>query len=746
MAQKFAEGMRGGVPPWKEGETIDLRVAHWCLFAPHASGMYETVRELVTAENQIEGVLAGMCETPGPGAGKSAMERAAEGGRVDPMHPDFRTQDWGWGLKYPDIHVVHTTLFDRIGELEPKVFFAHGCFFREQLIRMADGSSKPIHAVRKGDWVLSYNHEFDRIETKKVLWAGKNGTSKKWIRVISEHGPIQMPTRDHPFYLWEGQKIAAGNLKVGDELIGLKPVLSNLQREIILGKILGDGHYHHDGVEWSHKKEHEGYTHLLLKLFKGYTHWIAEQVSGYGSLICRARISLGTGFRDINPLRELKDLCYSDGVKVISDEFLESFSWRSLAILYYDDGSLMTQDYEKKNGDVSHYFTGVSFALCDFDEDDVKHIADYFTKKFGIKFLTNNYDYPRMHIYGKENLKKFFTHIIRQFPIPSCMAYKIPEEYRQGGIPILEDEVHFETFPNRILEINEEKPFPKYQKGGEYARWAITVEDNHNYYAGLNLVGNTPEACLENDLMPNLKSDSYGPGIRYIERCDATIVTSKRQELLWSPYDHSGDKIHRVDKGIDLEWWRKTFVKQELPGEPSVLYGEIWRGIKHPFHILFAVNEIYKRNPKVKLNAWGCNIKKPFWQKLFEESNFDNFLGPRGIKDIVDYPEHYYSRGDVLANPVIYGDVTRVGQEALACGCPNVAWDTDPFGDTHAYATAKAFDISDFAAKIEEIYEDLLDDGEAVHKKAREIAETHFDINVEAKQVVEILRKTVGET
>ena len=382
MAQKFAEGMRGGVPPWKEGETIDLRVAHWCLFAPHASGMYETVRELVTAENQIEGVLAGMCETPGPGAGKSAMERAAEGGRVDPMHPDFRTQDWGWGLKYPDIHVVHTTLFDRIGELEPKVFFSHG----------------------------------------------------------------------------------------------------------------------------------------------------------------------------------------------------------------------------------------------------------------------------------------------------------------------------------------------------------------------------TPEACLENDLMPNLKSDSYGPGIRYIERCDATIVTSKRQELLWSPYDHSGDKIHRVDKGIDLEWWRKTFVKQELPGEPSVLYGEIWRGIKHPFHILFAVNEIYKRNPKVKLNAWGCNIKKPFWQKLFEESNFDNFLGPRGIKDIVDYPEHYYSRGDVLANPVIYGDVTRVGQEALACGCPNVAWDTDPFGDTHAYATAKAFDISDFAAKIEEIYEDLLDDGEAVHKKAREIAETHFDINVEAKQVVEILRKTVGET
>jgi len=65
--RKYAKGESGGVPPWKEGEKVDLRIAHWCSWAPHLSGMYETTKELIMAENKIEGVLAGICETPGMG-------------------------------------------------------------------------------------------------------------------------------------------------------------------------------------------------------------------------------------------------------------------------------------------------------------------------------------------------------------------------------------------------------------------------------------------------------------------------------------------------------------------------------------------------------------------------------------------------------------------------------------------------------------------------------------------------------
>jgi len=381
MSQKWAEGPQGGTPPWKEGQEIDLRIAHWCLFGPRLSGMYETVRELVTAENQIEGVLAGMCEVPSPTATQQVARKAAEGGRTDPMHPHFRTQDWGWAQKFCDINVIHTSQLKRVGELKPKAFFLHG----------------------------------------------------------------------------------------------------------------------------------------------------------------------------------------------------------------------------------------------------------------------------------------------------------------------------------------------------------------------------TPEACLENDLLPGSDLKSYESAIGYISKCAATIVTSERAKVLWQPYDYTGERIHRVEKGIDLEWWQRTALKQELTGAPSVLYGEVWRNIKHPLHTIYAVDKIYEENPEVKLNVWGCNIKRPFWLKVFEEGNFNKFLGPRGIKGIVDYPEHYYSRGDILVGPGLYGDVSRVRQEALACGCPTVSWDTDPYGDTHPYKYAKAFSIEDLAAKISEVWEEIQDDPEAVQKRARSIAEKHFDIRREAAQVVAVLRQVVSE-
>jgi len=378
--RKFAKGASGGVPPWKQGEEIDLRIAHWCIWAPHVSGMYETARELIMAENKIEGVLAGFCETPGMGASQQHIKKSAEGGRVNPMHPEFRSQGWGWAMKFADIHVIHSTLTSTVGQLKPRAFFISG----------------------------------------------------------------------------------------------------------------------------------------------------------------------------------------------------------------------------------------------------------------------------------------------------------------------------------------------------------------------------TPEACLNNELEPNDKNKSFSSGGDYIARSEATFVTSERSRKIWSQFDYSGDKVHRLNKGIDLEWWKRTSTKQDLDGEPSVLYGEIWRGIKHPLHLFYAVNKIYRENSDIRLNVWGCNYKRDFWLKMMNALRFDEFLGKRGIRGIVDYPEHYYTRGDVLVSPVLYGDVTRVQQEAMACGCPTICWDTDQFKDTHPYKYAKAFDTDDLAQKIMETYEEVLDDREGVAKQCRNLAERYFNIDYEAQQMVAILRDVVS--
>lgn len=378
--RRFAKGADGGTPPFKEGQKIDLRIAHWCNWAPHISGMFETTRELIMAENRIEGVLAGFCETPVPGSPDQVIKRAAEGGRADPMHPDFRSQGWGWAMKFADIHVVHSTRLGRVGELKPRAFFIHGAV----------------------------------------------------------------------------------------------------------------------------------------------------------------------------------------------------------------------------------------------------------------------------------------------------------------------------------------------------------------------------EACLESELQPSDRTASFSSAGGYIAKSSATFVTNERSRRFWSSYDYTGEKVHRVNKGIDLGWWQRTKTQQDLGGEPSVLYGEIWRGIKHPLHLFYAVEEIYKENPDVRINVWGCNLKKEFWRNIITALRFDEFLGKRGLRGIVDYPEHFYTRGDVLVSPSVYGDVTRVHQEAMACGCPVICWDTDPWQESHPYKYAKPFDINDLAQKITDTYEDVLDDRENVAKQCRNLAEKYFDMNFEAQQVVTVLRDVVA--
>jgi len=381
MSQKFSDGPKGGIPPWKEGEKINLKIAHWCLFGPKLSGMYETTRELIAAENQIEGVLAGLCETPPPTAPKAVVKKAAEGGAVDAFHPEMRTQDWGWAMKWADIHVIHSTMSNNVAELKPKAFFAHG----------------------------------------------------------------------------------------------------------------------------------------------------------------------------------------------------------------------------------------------------------------------------------------------------------------------------------------------------------------------------TPEACLENELMPDDKRKSFSSSADWMNRFEASFVTSKRAEEIWKVFDPTGEKIHRISKGIDLSWWVRSSMKQDLEGSPSVLYGEIWRNIKHPFYLFYALNEIYEENKGIKLNVWGCNIKQPFWQELMKRANFDAFMGKHGIRGIVDYPEHYYSRGDVYFGSAIYGDLSRSMQEATACGCPVITWNSDPHGDSHAYRYAEAFSIESLADKIMEVWEEVANNREDVALQCRKIAEKYFNVNDEAKQVVDILRKVVAE-
>jgi len=87
------------------------------------------------------------------------------------------------------------------------------CLLEDTPVTMADGSTKPIKMIQKGDEVLAYDESSGKSKPSKVLRIHVPYTVKQY-RVINDE--IRL-TENHPV-LSEGQWVAAGDLRVGDTM------------------------------------------------------------------------------------------------------------------------------------------------------------------------------------------------------------------------------------------------------------------------------------------------------------------------------------------------------------------------------------------------------------------------------------------------------------------------------------------------------------------------------------------------
>lgn len=104
--------LKEGLPPQKQNEEIDTIIAHWCMFSPGRSGMYETVKELIMAEMNIHGVLAGLVDPSDP-----------KGGKSDGW---ITTQSHGWAAEAATIHVSSWFMTGYSTMQRPRVILIHG--------------------------------------------------------------------------------------------------------------------------------------------------------------------------------------------------------------------------------------------------------------------------------------------------------------------------------------------------------------------------------------------------------------------------------------------------------------------------------------------------------------------------------------------------------------------------------------------------------------------------------------------
>lgn len=205
---------------------------------------------------------------------------------------------------------------------------------------------------------------------------------------------------------------------------------------------------------------------------------------------------------------------------------------------------------------------------------------------------------------------------------------------------------------------------------------------------------------------------------------DAFIAFNEAEAKLWSSFK----RTYVIPKGIDLESYKPFDVGKKLNGDPAVVYAEHWRGFRHPFHCLIALEKVANKLPKMRFYPFGCPpTEKDFWLRLIRQNKYNRFTP--GVFQAQKNMVGLLNISDIVVSPVFpsYG---RVSLEALACNRPVVAYKTNP----HATFKCEPYDADDMAEKILQCWEEK-------PNGQRQYAETHLSAQLMAEKAIEIYRR-----
>ncbi len=193
--------------------------------------------------------------------------------------------------------------------------------------------------------------------------------------------------------------------------------LSTLQRDILVGLMLGDGHLEFNGyrgtrLQVKQSEEKKEYVFWLYNHFAKLTRTPPQQRHDTGQWY------FGTRF--FVDFEEIRKYFYEHRTKHVPENIIELFqSPITLAVWFMDDGRL---DYRVK----SHYAYHIS--TDSFTEPDVRRLQTLLQKRFGITAKTylslcRGKLYPKLYI-GKKG-RDVFTKTVAPYILP-CFDYKTP--------------------------------------------------------------------------------------------------------------------------------------------------------------------------------------------------------------------------------------------------------------------------------------------------------------------------------
>lgn len=418
------------------------------------------------------------------------------------------------------------------------------CLRGSTSVVLADGSRRRIDELVRDRFhgnVLSLNEMTGRIEEKPVIgWHRNVVPDQKWISIETLSGR-SIVTPDHEIFV-RGRWIRADTVKIGDELASDEPLLSNDQRNAILGTCLGDSSLVVSptwrrrrldapsvGVQGLHRKD----SQLAQKKVDA-----LGPIAALGYEVSARRVSIngrtGKGRRGlawrVKNLRQLRtyigELFGTDGHRRLNVGLLKEIGPVGWAWWFMDDGC--RQNGQKrpaanngKRGGRTRSWDTVAISTQRYPRRDLDEVVEWFRTEFGATTCGAD-GVLRL---GPVATNSFCTRIAPY--VFETQRYKFPRD-RPFEWPKFEGIKSSPAVPLPTIVTHVEEFVPTDRRN---ARWCIDVKDNHNFFTPAGLVHNCCRDTVAQwesarKLIPNLRNraedvELYDFDLRLTNECEA---------------------------------------------------------------------------------------------------------------------------------------------------------------------------------------------------------------------------------
>ena len=355
---------------------------------------------------------------------------------------------------------------------------------------------------KKDIYVMSMNDNGDYEPKRVVNWFNNGPKDLYKYRFRTSYGTrVLTCTDNHIVFKSDGNQVFAKDLKLGDKVwighscnssiykehyinMNTKVVSNSYVESALLGTLLGDTNIQRNNnkcnsrIRIIHSTKQEEYLNEKKRLF-----FYEERDNSYGSSPFNDSCKLVSSYSRTNPYyTKFEELIKPNGYKTITDELLSKLDEIALAFWFMDDGSSWKSD----DGEIIY---SVDLSTHSFSKEDNLKLINWFNKSWGIKvklmYDTRCSKYF-LRFYKKNALK--FLDIISPY-VYDFFQYKLGNNHIAGNFMRGVEGLTLKI-PEYYGLLKEEAVLESIELAERRCTYDLTVEDNHNYFAGDILVHN----------------------------------------------------------------------------------------------------------------------------------------------------------------------------------------------------------------------------------------------------------------